>query len=365
MLLIPISLLTLVSMPTLAQQDVVASPESETSTQADVAIVLMTPDDIVLAEAGSRIRSELTASRLTSYLTDCSLSVNWDLAVCGNEVHLSRETANPEATARGLSPPSERPSVVISLTRPRGYASIRANLLLDDGSTMLRLIHVTSSEGGDDPSVLAVRAVEMVRDLRLTADRRNSEPPSSGEFTVRKPAQTAQRAPVRWELTASVGMLQGRSGLARSFAPTLVLGAAGNGPWGALVSVAGPFFEEVRSEGGTASTRQAFVILGVRYEARSGLIRPFVTVGAGLFYLRAGGNAEPTRPPAVISTLWAPLGSATAGFSLAITPWMALVAEGGAMVTVPSGKVTVDGEVVGHAGAPSLLVRGGVQLKLR
>ena len=70
----------------------------------------------------------------------------------------------------GACPDAAAPAT-ISLTRDDGIVEIGVRTILPDGLELSRHVRVLARDGGDDPSVLAVRAVELLRDLRLTGRR--------------------------------------------------------------------------------------------------------------------------------------------------------------------------------------------------
>ena len=112
-----------------------------------VTVVDPPADDRVLVEAGMRIRSELDAANLSNRALTCSGGVG---------------SASCDATASAAA---------IALSRQDGLAIIRVIATLPDGYELHRLIRVPAAAGGDDPSVLAMRAVELLRDIYLDVPR--------------------------------------------------------------------------------------------------------------------------------------------------------------------------------------------------
>ena len=94
-----------------------------------------------------RIRSELDAANLSNRALTCSGGVG---------------SASCDATASAAA---------IALSRQDGLAIIRVIATLPDGYELHRLIRVPAAAGGDDPSVLAMRAVELLRDIYLDVPR--------------------------------------------------------------------------------------------------------------------------------------------------------------------------------------------------
>ena len=117
-----------------------------------VTVVDPPADDRVLVEAGLRIRSELDAAGLSNRAVTCAGGVG---------------SVGCDATASAAA---------IALSRQDGLATIRVIATLPDGYELHRLIRVPRPAGGDDPSVLAVRAVELLRDIYLDVPRELSAP---------------------------------------------------------------------------------------------------------------------------------------------------------------------------------------------
>src|ERR1043165_7344649 len=112
-----------------------------------VTVVDPPADDRILVEAGLRIRAELDAANLSNRAITCAGGV---------------ASAGCDATASAAA---------IALSRQDGLATIRVIATLPDGYELHRLIRVPPPAGGDDPSVIAVRAVELLRDIYLDIPR--------------------------------------------------------------------------------------------------------------------------------------------------------------------------------------------------
>ena len=242
---------------------------------------------------------------------------------------------------------------------------------LPDGYELHRLIRVPPAAGGDDPSVLAVRAVELLRDIYLDVPRAlphhdaQAEPmPTPVVVDTETPGGDGDRKSVRVFLGAA--LLDGRRGLGPAIAP--VLGLAFPLRYGLSLSgvAAGPFDRLVGDAvTGTATTTQALAMLGARFELLLGRLSPFVTVATGAHYIRAEGT--PTQDilqrPQTSSTL-VPLFAGGAGVSVWFRRWLAATAQAEAFYTQPMTDVVVSGTVVGRAGGPSLLAQIGLSVSL-
>ena len=103
--------------------------EAAPSASSIVAVRRPPPGDTVLEEAGSRIRSELSAMGLEGQFVDCPPNA---------------------ASGRGDCPDVAAPAI-ISLTRDDGVVEIGVRTVLPDGLELSRHVRVLSPDGGDDP----------------------------------------------------------------------------------------------------------------------------------------------------------------------------------------------------------------------
>ena len=173
------------------------------------------------------------------------------------------------------------------------------------------------------------------------------------------PSEPSDRKPMRVFLGAAV--LGGRRGLGPAVAP--VLGVALPLAYGLSLSgtTAGPFARLVGdAETGTATTTQALVMLGVRFEIAFGPISPFASVGTGIHYIRAEGTPTQAmnRFP-VTSSAFPPLFAVGAGFSVWFRRWLAATAQIEAFFTQPMTDVVVSGMVAGRRAGRRCWPRSG------
>jgi hypothetical protein len=312
-----------------------------------VTVVDPPADDRVLVEAGIRIRSELDAAGLSNRTVTCAGGVG---------------SAGCDATASAAA---------IALSRQDGLATIRVVATLPDGYELHRLIRVSDAAGGDDPSVLAVRAVELLRDIYLDIPRdfpHRDQPrpaPAPAAVAAAAPASAAgEHRPLRIFLGAA--MLQGERGLGPAVAP--VFGVAV--PIGRGLSLsgtaAGPFDRLVGdARTGTATTTQALATFGARYELTLGRFSPFAALATGVHYIRAEGNPiQGMNQVALSDSSTTPLLAFGAGILAWLRGWLALTAQMELFYTQPMTDVVISNVPVGRAGGPSLLVQLGLAVSL-
>jgi hypothetical protein len=308
---------------------------SASASGSGVAVIRPPVGDSVLEEASLRIRSELDAAGTSNRLIDCSGPGNPEPHDCPDSSAVAR----------------------IALFREEGVATLQVLASLPDGLELRRHVRVPAEAGGSDPAVLAVRAVELLRDLYLDIPRVARRPtPTAAAAKPNETRATAAAAPAEPVLAGSAflggGVVQGRWGLNAAPGPSVGVGVAIRSRLRLLASVAGPFQTRVGPSGAEADTWQTLLSAQARYEIGHARVRPFVLAGAGVFLLRAGSQKiEPS-----------PLVAVGLGVAVRLLPWLALTLDVQEVVTLWILEVKAGADVVGRAGGPSELVQGGLLL---
>jgi hypothetical protein len=301
----------------------------------DVAVLRPPGADRVLIEAAARLRQELGASGMTSALVDAA----------------------------------DDASTHVAFVREDGVATIdvvaaRARQASDEAPARRR-VHVKADEGGDDPSVLAVRAVELLRGLRLELRPAPAALPTPTPTPTPEPdlADAPPPAVRHWRLAAGASLLEARPyTAARALGPTL--GAAVTVlPYASVVTtVAGPFFtDRPPTPGGSAHTREELALLGIRGETRRLRVNLHATFMAGLHHLTANYDERGAPgPPTVLhlvtpQSLWTPVVALSAGASGRVWRSVGLTAEVTAVVAQPSIELVANERSLGKIGGPSLM----------
>jgi hypothetical protein len=320
----------------------------------NVAVVRSLSDDPVLNEGAFRICSELAAAGVPSQLVDCPATTAADEPVCARLA---------EAPSGDLG----RFDAIISLSRDDGVSVIDAITVLTDGSTMRRRLLVWPDQGGDDSSVLAVRSVEVLRDMRLDVRRETQMHAAAAVPPVELAGASAVLA--RWRLMATAEALQGRLQFGPSIGPALAVSAALGPHISVSVTGAGPFFASFTARAGEgASIRQEAGTLGISYELGDGRLRWGGTVEAGIYHLSARGTVatsplSSTDTP-TSSSLWAPLLAFGPGVAVRISSRIAAIGQTEVLFTQPAADVTIADIVVERVGDPSFVVRLGLSIDL-
>lgn len=368
----------------------------------DVAVLAPLPDDEVVAEAVSRLRSELGAIGVTSHLVACTDDVALDARAC-DETRAARAAGagGGPAPAPGLplgaalpsanagASPRARPSAIISLAREDGVVTIEVIERLPNGSRFFRLVYVPARDGGKDPAVLAVRGVELLRDLQVDVERGAAAPtvtPSRavGAEALPEPPPEPEREPDidldrphralgpqadrgPWRISVACSMLRGRKGLESGF---LSVVPALGGAWMArpelavFLVAAGPFRQDFQTASGGASSRQELAFAGARAELPWLPLRPFVVAGLGGLHILVNGKTAIIGTP-TSSGFWAPMFTAGGGVALRLGRFVDVVAQADTLWSAPSATLMVGPqEVVGEAGAPSVLGQLGIWFAL-
>ncbi|HEY4185026.1 MAG TPA: hypothetical protein VGP07_08155 [Polyangia bacterium] len=333
---------------------------------AHVSIIVPPVEDPILVEAISRLRSELRVVGLDSQSLGCDAEGAQDARACADSPLRRPVDSAAEQTA------PRTPGVataLISLAREDGVVTIEVIERLGDGSKFFRLVYVPVREGGGDPSVLAVRSVELLRDVHLDVERSETAPKpveAPSPVVVEAPVVTSSPSiePGPWRIGVTIGLLQGRNGLGPRPAPALGVARALTAHLVAMATVTGPYYQGLTSAGDTAATRQEFALVGVRGELGTGRLRPFGTVAVGAFHMVASGSSSAPMAVTRDSSLWAVLGAAGAGGAFKVGRFIDLVADAELLLAGPAGDVTIRNVVVGTAGAPSVLFQAGLWISL-
>ena len=324
-----------------------APPPPPAPASSVVAVARPPAGDAILDEASTRIRSELAASGIESSLVDCETGAAADSPGCAG--HAAAAT--------------------ISLAREDGVAEIDVSVTLPDGLELRRHVRVLPRDGGDDPSVLAVRAVELLRDVRLNARPRPPAGPHSPARDDEDPKLPLPPPPPppRWRLSSGAAVLAAPAFQGQGIGPALGLalsaGAVLDSHFAVFMTLAGPFdssFGPVDLR--TGALAQAIATLELRYRFMLGPLQPFGAVLTGVNYLRESETGNGLAP--LVTSAWVPAFGAGGGVSTELWERFTASVEADAFVTAPDVLAYVENQIVGRAGAPSLLIQANVGLVL-
>ena len=333
---------------------------------AKVAIVSESRGDPIIAEALARLRSELGVVGLDSEVMGCDGDGARDVRGCSDSAS-DGPLAKPSSEDR--SKEAKAATAIIALAREDGVVTIEVIERLANGSKFFRLVYVPARDGGGDPSVLAVRAVELLRDVRLDVERTEAAP-SAVAIPVPH-AVVASVTPAQppgsgaWRIAGLATLLQGRSGLGPAFAPALGVTRRLGERLSAMALAAGPFSRELHLNSTEwAATRQEVAMVGARVELGSGPLRPFAAVMVGILHLTAEGHSSDASGATGSPSMWSPVVTAGVGAKLGLARFVDLLAEVDLLAAGPAGRVTIRGIGVGIAGGPSILCQAGLSVAL-
>jgi hypothetical protein len=300
---------------------------------ADVAVLQPASDDPVLVAASARIRLELGASGLTSALVD------------GGDAFPAR----------------------VALVREDGVATIDVIGTLASGAPLHRRVRVPREDGGDDPAVLAVRAVELLRGIRLGEAPVTSAPPRAtpaAELRAEATADATSTEQPEWRFEAGAGVLSARPyAAALGLGPTFAAAAGIASHVSIIATFAGPFFtDRPPTPDGSAHTHEEMGGVGLRLETWRPRVNLHALATVGIHHMSATYDMRgaPPGPPAMLHVLtpqsiWNPAVTLAAGASVRLSPRVGVSLQVAALVVQPSLELVANGRSLGTLGSPSLL----------
>lgn len=327
---------------------------------------ILAPDtsDPIIAEAVARLRAELHLAGLENELIDCEAAQ--DARACSDE-----RTDVPDGEAVTPAARATRAGVeraIIALAREDGVVTIEVIERLRNGSKFFRLVYVPARDGGDDPAVLAVRGVELLRDLHMDVERNRATAPAAPAAppVVANAPGPPPATPGPWRISALAGLLQGRDGLGPRVGPVLGVSRAFGRRWAVGLLASGPYFQDLGAADTTDHTtsRQELALLRVRGELALERARPFAVVSGGALHLAAQGYSDDPTALTHGRSLWSALFGAGVGFSFGLSEFIDVVAEADVLAAIPAGRIEIRSEVVATAGAPSGLFQLGLSVAL-
>ena len=318
----------------------------------------------MIDEAISRLRSELHLVGLQSHPIDCDAEGAQDARACSDErseVPDSEPTPAP-SPGTAMNARSGVAGAIIALAREDGVVTIEVIERLLNGSKFFRLVYVPGRDGGDDPSVLAVRGVELLRDLHMDVERNRALAAATpAPAVVETEPAVPRKEPGPWRLGAAAGLLQGRDGLGPRVAPVLSVARAFGPRWSAVVLASGPYLEQLSLSPDYTSTHQELATLGLRGALpTAGRLHLFGELSAGVLHLVANGHSDDTTAILRQRSLWSALLGAGAGAGFSLTRFIEIVAQADVLLALPAGRITIRDTTVGTAGEPSGLFQLGL-----
>ncbi|MGK3994857.1 hypothetical protein [Sorangium sp. So ce1024] len=368
--------------PALAPAPAAAAPPREAAAAASrVALVEADADDPLVREAATRLTAELGAA--------------------GFEVVVVPRAGDGDVRA-ALERAAQDQGAFAAAAIFRSRSGAAADLWIVDRVTQKTVVRTVEVAGAAAPSVMAVRAVELLQasllEASLLASRARPRPDGAADgggvavpddvrrwmAPVRRRA-AADPAAGRPGMFAGLGVeaglvaLQSAGGVGPALGPALRLsyggeadrgeadrgggadgggGDAGGGvlPAGlaARLTFAGPTLgPALEGALGTVSVRQEMAFLEAVWALETGgAVSPVLSAGVGGFHLFISGDPLPPLRSAT-GEVWSVAATLGAGAGLRLTERAALLMDVHAIVAEPRAVVTLGGERLGAAGRPT------------
>lgn len=272
-------------------------------------------------------------------------------------------------TPRQLARAAEQARAVASVSLVRSEGLATADVWISDrvtGKTTMRTI--ATAEGREASSVLAVRAVDLLRASLREFPAGDKPPPDVvGASPERAPAHVREWAtgePVRqrWSVEAGLVLQSTLSKLGSVYGPSISLGMSPSDRVDLALGFQGPLSGAHTSiDGATLSLRNEQLFAEVRYRAVSrARWSAEVTGAAGAHRLEVEGTAEPPYAGRSDSALTA-LAAAGLGFDLRLARNALLIAFGRAIFLGPRPVVRIAGTELAY-GRPALQAGAGLRV---
>jgi hypothetical protein len=306
--------------------------------------------DELLTETRSRLKSELEAA--------------------GFEVDVIEAPENLDASAQ-VSSLAVDPSALAAFTIVRAGKGPDAEIWVGDrltGKIVVRRIAVEATKGSS-PTLLAIRAVELLRAslLEATVETESGRatapavPPDVAKWMG--PARTGGRRLLLQGATveAAVAALHGFRGIGPGFAPSLRVGYGVASGLAARINVVGPAIsQDLQSSEGSAAVRQELAAAELVYVfGRSdSTFAAMASLGLGVHHIQVQGATVPPNVPHKVS-LWSALADAGLGAALRLTSRAAIVLEVQGFTTQPNAAVQIGESQAGSISRPMFVASLG------
>ncbi|WP_437562292.1 hypothetical protein [Sorangium sp. So ce542] len=369
-------LTSLLLAPALAPARAAAAPPAPSQQAAAAAsrvvIVEADADDPLVREAATRLRAELGAA--------------------GFEV--VRVPRGREADARAaLERAAQDEGAFAAAAIFRSPAGATADLWIVDRVTQKTVVRTVEVSGAAAPSVMAVRAVELLQasllEASLLSSRASPDGAAGGERAAVPEDVRRWMAPVRRRAGADPaaerpGMLAGfgvqaglaallsAGGIGPALGPALRLSYGASAGGGALpaglaarLTFAGPAIgPALEGALGAVSVRQEMALLEAVWAPETGAaISPVLSAGVGGAHLFIAGDPLPPLRSAT-GEVWSIAASLGGGAGLRLTDRAALLLDAHAIFAEPRAVVTLGGERLGTAGRPTFAGFLGLLVRL-
>jgi len=388
-----LSLATLIAAERAAAEPGAQPPAAGTTSEpgaraarARVVILRAAGDDDLLREAATRLHAELGAA-------------GFDVV----QIERPGGAAAPGAIRAAMEQAARDTGAFAAATASRSGAGATVDLWIVDRVTDKTVIRTLGSGGTSAPTVIAVRAVELLQASLLeandparaaaaagtgAADGGDGAPPPAGRlpedvarWMASRPGAPPPSTPPQTALLEGVAMeagltlLQSADGVGPAASPFLRLSIgtrtrtrtrtridprlperddAGAGVLAGRLTLAGPTFAPALSgSAGSISVRQELAAFELVYApTATATLVPLFSAGAGAYHLHAVGDPRPPFQSAS-GDVWALVVGAGAGLGLRINDRAAALLDLQMLLTQPRPVIQLAGETLGSAGRPT------------
>jgi hypothetical protein len=323
------------------------------------------------AEArGTRVALIQPPSQGDELLTETRSRLKSELEAAGFEVDVIEAPENLDASAQ-VSSLAVDPSALAAFTIVRAGKGPDAEIWVGDrltGKIVVRRIAVEATKGSS-PTLLAIRAVELLRAslLEATVETESSRATAPAvPADVAKWMGTARTGGRRLLLQgatveAAVAVLHGFRGIGTGFAPSLRVGYGGASGLTARINVVGPVItQDLQSAEGSAAVRQELAAAEVVYVlGRSdSTFAAIASLGLGVHHIQAQGTTVSPNVPHKVS-LWSALAEVGLGGALRLSSRAAIVLDVQGFTTQPNAAVQIGQSQAGSISRPTLVASLG------
>ncbi len=310
------------------------------------------------------------ASQGDDLLTETRSRLKSELEAAGFEVDVIEAAENLDASAQ-VSSLAVDPSALAAFTIVRAGKGPDAEIWVGDrltGKIVVRRIAVEATKGSS-PTLLAIRAVELLRASLLeatveTENRRATEspvPPDVAKWMGPTRASARRLLLQGATVEAGVAALHGFGGIGPGFAPSVRIGYGGPSGWAARLNLAGPAIsQDLQATGGSAAVRQELAAAEIVYVfgPRDSIFAAIASLGLGAHHIQVqGAGAFPNVGQKV--SLWSALADAGLGGALRLGSRAAIVLELQAFTTQPNASVQIGESQAGSISRPTLIASVG------
>jgi hypothetical protein len=315
-----------------------------------VAVIRPGDDDPVMTEAAGRTAAELTAAGMRAMVVACTDSFDSrcpapDLPEEPRDAVVAISRAQKPKDGGDGDGDGDGATIQVEVTGTRTRSGLR------------RRLEVSLQQGGDDPSVLAIRAVELLRATQMQMATRAAPPakPPDHHEEPAPPARPSDRGGGSLGLALGAALLQSLGGFGSAFTPEARITLRPYQALGFEARWLGPTFApDLTAAEGSVTLRQELLDVGATYALRSGgPLVPTASVRLGLYHLEVAGHAA-TPERALTGALWAAELAAGVGVMLLLRAEYTLRFDAEAVFVDPSASVAI-GRRVFPADRPLLL----------